>query len=202
MSRSICAMISDLLSGVALFNSAACFSSASLRRSFLRIWRASLSEIMEWLILRWRDIPPNSDYTDHPSVYQSMLISFTSLLLQGVSNEKQSRVNLAITDSGGIAAIREFCRRRHASRQAFSMRLRDSTVALPRRWDCVSTELQHKETHEWGYDQGQKCRIRSRKTLRLQASGGEGQRRTSAAPRQRGHERTASVTAGFAAGGG
>jgi hypothetical protein len=37
---------------------------------------------------------------------------------------------------------------------AFSMRLRDSTVALPRRWDCVSTELQHQETHERGYDQG------------------------------------------------
>jgi hypothetical protein len=30
------------------------------------------------------------------------------------------------------------------------MRLRDSTVALPRRWDCVSTELQHQETHERG----------------------------------------------------
>jgi hypothetical protein len=109
---------------------------------------------MEWLILRWRDIPPNSDYTDHPSVYQSMLISFTSLLLQGVSNEKQRRVNLAITVKRGIAAIRELCRTRHTSRQAFSMRLRDSTVALPRRWDCVSTELQHQETHERGYDQG------------------------------------------------
>jgi hypothetical protein len=82
-----------------------------------------------------------------------MLISFTSLLLQGVSNEKQRRVNLAMTDSGGIAAIRELCRMRHASRQAFSMRLRDSTVAPPRRWDCVSTELQHQETHERGYDQ-------------------------------------------------
>ena len=60
----------------------------------------------------------NSDYTDHPAVYQSMLISFTSLLLQGVSNEKQRRVNLAITDHRGIAAIRELCRTRHASRQA------------------------------------------------------------------------------------
>ena len=96
----------------------------------------------------------NSDYTDHPAVYQSMLISFTSLLLQGVSNEKQRRVNLAIIDKRGIAAIRELCRTRHASRQAFSMRLRDSTVALPRRWDCVSTEFQHQETHERGYDQG------------------------------------------------
>src|ERR1035438_7053257 len=93
---------------------------------------------------------PNSDYTDHPSVYQSILISFTSFLLQGVSNEKQRRVNLAITEKRGIAAIRELCRTRHASRQAFSMRLRDSTVALPRRWDCVSTELQHQETHERG----------------------------------------------------
>jgi hypothetical protein len=95
-------------------------------------------------------IKSNSDYTDHPSVYESMLISFTSLLLQVVSNEKQRRVNLAITDSSGIAAIRELYRTRHASRQAFSMRLRDSTVALPRRWDCVSTELQHQETHEQG----------------------------------------------------
>src|ERR1035441_4413625 len=42
----------------------------------------------------------------------------------------------------------------NASRQAFSMRLRDSTVVLPRRWDCVCTELQHQETHERGYDQG------------------------------------------------
>jgi hypothetical protein len=99
-------------------------------------------------------LPPNSDYTDHPSVYQSMLISFTSRLLQGVSNEKQRRVNLAITEKRGIAAIRELCRTRHALRQAFSMRLRDSTVALPRRWDCVSTELHHQETHERGYDQG------------------------------------------------
>ena len=41
-------------------------------------------------------------------------------------------------------------RTRHASRQAFSMRLRDCTVALPRRWDCVSTELQHQESHERG----------------------------------------------------
>src|ERR1035441_9916769 len=41
-------------------------------------------------------------------------------------------------------------RTHHASRQAFSMRLRDSTVALPRRWDCVSTELQQQETHERG----------------------------------------------------
>jgi hypothetical protein len=92
----------------------------------------------------------NSDYTDHPSVYQSMLISFTSLLLQDVSNEKQRRINLAITEKRGIAAIRELCRTRDASRQAFSMRLRDSTVAPPRRWDCVSTELQHQETHERG----------------------------------------------------
>jgi hypothetical protein len=99
-------------------------------------------------------IKSNSDYTDHPSVYQSMLISFTSLLLQGVSNEKQRRVNLAITEKRGIAAIRELCRTRDASRQAFSMRLRDSTVALPRRWDCVSTELQHQETRERGQDQG------------------------------------------------
>src|ERR1035437_9616393 len=99
-------------------------------------------------------IKSNSDYTDPPSVYQCMLISFTSLLLQGVSNEKQRRVNLAITEKRGIAAIRELCRTRHASRQAFSMRLRDSTVALPRRWDCVSTELQHQETHERGDDQG------------------------------------------------
>src|ERR1039458_5466996 len=99
-------------------------------------------------------IKSNSDYTDHPSVYQSMLISFTSLLLQGVSNEKQRRVNLAITENRGIDAIRELCRTRDASRQAFSMRLRDSTVALPRRCDCVSTELQHQETHERGYDQG------------------------------------------------
>ena len=98
----------------------------------------------------------NSDYTDHPSVYQSMLISFTSLLLQGVSNEKQRRVNRALTEKRRIAAIRELCRTRLASRQAFSMRLRDSTVARPRRWDCVSTELQHQETHERGYDQGQK----------------------------------------------
>src|ERR1035438_2464173 len=101
-----------------------------------------------------RVTPPNGDYTDHPSVYQSRLISFTSLLLQGVSNEKQRRANLAISDNRGIAAIRELCRTRHASRQAFSMRLRDSTVALPHRWDCVSTELQHQETHERGYDQG------------------------------------------------
>src|ERR1019366_1490881 len=85
-------------------------------------------------------IKSNSDYTDHPSVYQSVLISFTSLLLQGVSNEKQRRVNLAIAEKRGIAAIRELCRTRHASRQAFSMRVRDSTVALPRRWDCVSTD--------------------------------------------------------------
>src|ERR1035441_8484071 len=67
--------------------------------------------------------PPNSDYTDHPSVYQSRLISFTSLLVQGVSNEKQRRVNLAITEKRGIAAIRELCRTRHASRQAFSLEL-------------------------------------------------------------------------------
>src|ERR1017187_8578727 len=99
-------------------------------------------------------IKSNSDYTDNPSVYQSVPISFTSLLLQGVSNEKQHRGNLAITEKRGIAAIRELCRTRHASRQAFSMRLRDSTVALPRRWDCVSTELQHQETHERRYDQG------------------------------------------------
>src|ERR1035437_7606405 len=52
-----------------------------------------------------------------------MLISFTSLLFQDVSNEKQRRVNLAITDNRGIAAIRELCRTRHASRQAFSRRL-------------------------------------------------------------------------------
>ena len=65
----------------------------------------------------------NSDYTDHPFVYQSMLISFTSLLLQGVFNEKQRRVNLAITEKRRIAAIRELCRTRHASRQAFSMLL-------------------------------------------------------------------------------
>jgi hypothetical protein len=99
-------------------------------------------------------IKSNSGYTDHPSVYQSMLISFTSLLLQGVSNEKQRRVNLAMTEKRGIAAIRELCCTCDASRQAFSVRLRDSTVALPRRWDCVSTELQHQETHERGYDQG------------------------------------------------
>jgi hypothetical protein len=99
-------------------------------------------------------IKSNSDYTDHPSVYRSRLISFTSLLLQGVSDEKQRRVNLAITEKRGIAAIRELCRTRDASRQAFSMRLRDSIVALPRRWDCVSTELQHQETYERRYDQG------------------------------------------------
>src|ERR1035441_864213 len=64
-------------------------------------------------------IKSNSDYTDHPSVYQSRLISFTSLLLQGVSNEKQRRVNQPITEKYGIAAIRELCRTRHASRQAF-----------------------------------------------------------------------------------
>ena len=93
---------------------------------------------------------PNSDYTDHPFVCQSISVSCTSLLLQGVSNEKQRRVNLAITEKRGMAAIRELCRTRHASRQAFSMPLRDSTVALPRRWDCVSTELQHQETHERG----------------------------------------------------
>ena len=34
-----------------------------------------------------------------------MLISFTSLLLQGVSNEKQRRVHLAMTEKRGIAAI-------------------------------------------------------------------------------------------------
>src|ERR1035437_2136527 len=99
-------------------------------------------------------IKSHSDYTDHPSVYQSMLISFTSLLLQGVSNEKQRRVDQTLTEKHGIAAIRELCRTRDASRQAFSMRLRDSTVALPRRWVCVSTELQHQETHERGQDQG------------------------------------------------
>jgi hypothetical protein len=75
-------------------------------------------------------------------------------LLQGVSNEKQRRVNRALTEKRRIAAIRELYRTRQASRQAFSMRLKDSTVALPRRWDCVSTELQHQETHERGYDQG------------------------------------------------
>src|ERR1035441_2057997 len=68
-------------------------------------------------------IKSNSDYADHPFVCQSRLISFTSLLLQGVSNEKQRRVNLALTDKRGIAAIRELCRTRHASRQAFSRRL-------------------------------------------------------------------------------
>src|ERR1035441_982357 len=68
-------------------------------------------------------IKSNSDCTDHPSVYQSMLISFTSLLLQGVSYEKQHRVNLALTEKHGIAAIREHYRTRHASRQAFSMQL-------------------------------------------------------------------------------
>src|ERR1035438_3914399 len=68
-------------------------------------------------------IKSNSDYTDHPSVYQTVLISFTSLLLQVVSNEKQRRVNLAMTEKSGIAAIRELCRTRHASRQAFSMLL-------------------------------------------------------------------------------
>src|ERR1019366_6514151 len=68
----------------------------------------------------------------------------------------------------------------NASRQAFSMRLRDSTFVLPRRWDCVCTELQHQETHERGYDQGQKCRIRSRETLRLQASGGGATQRSAA----------------------
>src|ERR1039457_3976847 len=93
---------------------------------------------------------PNSDYTDHPSVYQSMLISFTSLLFQCVSNEKQRRVNLAMTEKRGIAAIRELCRARHASRQAFSMRLRDSTVALPRRWDCVSTDFSTKKPTKGG----------------------------------------------------
>src|ERR1035437_4796418 len=85
-------------------------------------------------------IKSNSDYTDHPSVYQSMLISFTSLLLRGISNEKQRRVNLAMTEKRRIAAVRELCRTRDASSQAFSMRLGDSTVALPRRWDCVSTD--------------------------------------------------------------
>src|ERR1019366_3018499 len=73
-------------------------------------------------------IKSNSDYTDHPSVYQSMLISFTSLLLQGVSNEKQRRVNLALTDNRVIAAIRELCRTRDASRQAFS---RNSSLSAP-----------------------------------------------------------------------
>ena len=52
-----------------------------------------------------------------------MLISFTSFLLQGVSNEKQRRVNLAIAENRRIAAIRELCRTRHASRQAFSIQL-------------------------------------------------------------------------------
>src|ERR1035441_3110099 len=58
-------------------------------------------------------------------------------------------------------------------------------IRLPRRWDCVSTELQHQETHERWQDQGQKCRIRSRETLRLPASGGEGQRKRSAMRRHR-----------------
>src|ERR1039458_6513640 len=72
-------------------------------------------------------IKSNSDYTDHPSVYRSRLISFTSLLLQGVSDEKQRRVNLAITEKRGIAAIWELCRTRHASRQAFSHQLFSAT---------------------------------------------------------------------------
>src|ERR1039457_1436019 len=72
-------------------------------------------------------IKSNSDYTDHPSVYQSMLISFTSLLLQGVSNERQRRVNLAIADCRGITAIRELYRTRDASRQAFSQQLFPAT---------------------------------------------------------------------------
>src|ERR1035441_8584414 len=67
--------------------------------------------------------PSNSGNTDHPSAYQSMLISLTSHLLQGVSNEKQRRVNLALTEKRGIAAIRELCRTRHAARQAFSIQL-------------------------------------------------------------------------------
>src|ERR1035437_10164200 len=84
-------------------------------------------------------IKSNSDYTDHPSVYQSMLISFTSLLLQGVSNEKQRRVNLAITDNRGIAAIRELCRTRHASRQAFSRNSSLSARSPPLRIRCEPT---------------------------------------------------------------
>jgi hypothetical protein len=84
-------------------------------------------------------IKSNSDYTDHPSVYQSMLISFTSLLLQGISNEKQRRVNLAITDNRGIAAIREHCRTRDASRQAFSRNSSLSAWSPPLRIRCEPT---------------------------------------------------------------
>src|ERR1039457_7527002 len=84
-------------------------------------------------------IKSNSDCTDHPSVYQSMLFSFTSLLLQGVSNEKQRRVNLAMAEKRGIAATRELCRTRHASRQAFSRNSSLSAWSPPLRIRCEPT---------------------------------------------------------------
>src|ERR1017187_4616022 len=84
-------------------------------------------------------IKSNSDYTDHPSVYQSMLISFTSLLLQGVPNEKQRRDNRALTEKHRIAAIREHCRTRHASRQAFSRNSFLSAWSPPLRIRCEPT---------------------------------------------------------------
>src|ERR1035441_899481 len=70
-----------------------------------------------------------------------MLISFTSLLLQGVSNEKQRRANLAmtVTEKHGIAAIRELCRTHHASRQAFSRNSSLSAWSPPLRIRCEPT---------------------------------------------------------------
>ena len=91
--------------------------------------------ILSWAVA---DVEPTN--TRGPHSRASALVSFCSLSLL-----LQTTNRLLL-----LTRMSPFAR----TATAFSMRLRGSTVALSRRWDCVSTELQHQETHERGYDQG------------------------------------------------
>src|ERR1017187_983211 len=117
----------------------------------------------------WRRPQPSlrdSDTCDWPPHPNTEVLGYCHVSLRDIRIDCGALTFLSAAELREAFGVRGACSRFRATRalrqrqqagrmrHAFSMRLRDSTVAPPRRWDCVSTELQHQETHERGQDQG------------------------------------------------